>query len=200
MITLCLDTCFYHLTIAIIKDDQILDSIFLLSNKNQSEIIFEKIIGLFKNNNLSPKDVEQVVVTSGPGSYTGSRIAMTIAKVFTSSKSIELYTIPTLALYAGLSKEIVIIDARATRSYIGIYNQGNKVIEDQVVENEKLLELIKDYPEYSIYGDGHLIDLSDNFADISSNFLSLKDRWVKVDNIHRLQPEYLKDNNAYGNN
>ena len=60
--------------------------------KKQSETIFVELNRLLKETNLDYKDIDRVIITKGPGSYTGIRIAMTIAKVLCSQMHKELYT------------------------------------------------------------------------------------------------------------
>lgn len=199
MITLALDTSFYYLVIALIKDDEIIDSVFLSCHKQQSEITVQKIAELLEKNDIKSTEIESIVVTRGPGSYTGVRIAMSIAKIYANQLQIPLFTLSTLQLYAGLDDLVVIIDARGQRGYFGIYSNGKAKIVDQVLEISVIKNILEDYQNYEIYGDGELIGSNQNFRNISKNFLLLKDKWERVDNIHCLAPNYLKDNKQYGN-
>ena len=73
--------------------------------------------------NKKVEDIDSIVITEGPGSYTGVRIAMTIAKVFAATKKIDLYTISTLQLYAGnLNNTLVLLDARGNRVYSAAFD------------------------------------------------------------------------------
>lgn len=199
MITLAIDTSFYHLVLALIKDDEIIDSVFIECHKRQSEITVVEIEKLLCKNSVKPNDIGAVVVSKGPGSYTGVRIAMTIAKVYSFSLNIPLYTVSTLLLYAGIYDRIVCIDARSSRVYLAIYSQGSALVDDRVLTIDEAMVLIKEYPSFDIYGDGTLLGKTDMFNDISKNFLLLKDQWLLVDNVHELKPEYLKDTSQYGN-
>ncbi|MCK7483377.1 MAG: hypothetical protein M0C28_44820 [Candidatus Moduliflexus flocculans] len=63
-----------------------------------------------------PRQLQSIILTEGPGSYTGVRIAMTVAKVLASVASIQAYTTTTLQLIAGSSKNtFVMLDARSLR-------------------------------------------------------------------------------------
>ena len=50
-------------------------------------------------------------------------------------KNIPLKAISSLNAYASLGKKIVILDAKAKRVYLGIYNNNEKVIDECVVYN-----------------------------------------------------------------
>jgi len=144
MYTLGIDTSFHYLVLVIIKDDKVIDYIYEAAFKNQSELIFVRINELFVRNALSPQALGAVVVTKGPGSYTGVRIAMTIAKVYCSQLQIPLYTLSSLALYAGSQPTLVVMDARANRAYVGLYN-SNIDFPDQVLTIEEAGKTVMGY-------------------------------------------------------
>jgi len=198
MITLAIDTSFYYLSLVLIKENQVIDSLYEKCYRNQSEIIFPRLNEMFIKNNLSGNSIDKIVVTKGPGSYTGVRIAMTIAKTYCSQKAIPLYTISTLRLYAGLKPKIVIIDARAYRCFFAVYSDGNPILSDCILDVKKAKDTIEDFFDFSIYGDAHLVGKNDCFDDVASNYLDLIDYWEQVESIHFLAPEYLKEKNSYG--
>lgn len=196
MITLCMDTSHQFLVLAILEDDKVLASVSEICLKKQSEFIFPRLISLFDKVHLTPEDVNQVVITKGPGSYTGIRIAMTIAKVFCSRKEIPLYTLSSLQLIAGkMANCRVLLDARSGRAYTGLYHHGILEGDIQVSTLEEIQVLLKE--NEILLGDGHLLGREDYYPDMPSSFLALKDQWEKVEHIHTLTPEYLKKSEDY---
>lgn len=191
MIRLCMDTSHRYLVLAIIKDDQLIASYQQYAWKKQSETIFVELIKLMDSVNLKADDIDEVVITKGPGSYTGIRIAMTIAKVFCTTKNKALKTISTLQLYAGTNDVSVILDARSNRVYYGKYQHGVKC-----EESIKTLDEIKQLNETFI-GDVDLIDYEVKDIDFAKNFVDLIPYYETVENIHTLTPEYLKDESEY---
>jgi tRNA threonylcarbamoyladenosine biosynthesis protein TsaB len=199
MYILGIDTSFNYLVLALIKDDQLIDQVFEKAFKTQSELIFVRINELFERNQLLATDIGGIVITKGPGSYTGIRIAMTIAKVYCSQLNLPLYTLPTLMLYAGIKPTMVIMDARAQRAYVGIYNTEQEYPE-QVLPLELVSNLRLSHQDLLLYGDGHLVNETDNFSDVSIHFVLLKNRWELVGQVHELTPDYLKEQQNYVNN
>lgn len=192
MITLCMDTSHTWLVVGLIKDDTIIGKIQEKCWKKQSEELFPKIIELMDSLQLKPEDIDQIVISKGPGSYTGVRIAMTVAKVFCSMRNLPIYTISTLLLYAGMKNCRVIMDARGKRVYTALFKDGEVVDKEQVIEISEL-----NIGDDEIIGDGSLVGKEDSWPDIVDNFKDLKAKWESWDNVHLVVPEYLKSSESY---
>ena len=82
MITLLLDSSSHHLSVALVKGDKILSFIDEKAFQTQSELMVQRIYELLVREKVTPADVKRLIVAYGPGSFTGVRIAVTIAKVW----------------------------------------------------------------------------------------------------------------------
>ena len=197
MKTLALDTSHRFLTIALIDHDQLVQSVQTPSLKTQSETIMVEIDRLFNEAGWKPTDLEALVLTDGPGSYTGLRISMTVAKVLGLIQGIKLYTLSSLQLLAGTQADVyAIMDARAKRVYLGHYQKGLPVHEDTTLPIEEALQLIK--PETVVVGDAGLLHHTATEVYCPQHFIDLKSQWKPVENIHTLVPRYLKETDDYG--
>lgn len=192
MITLCMDTSHTWLVIGLIKDDQVIGKVQEKCWKKQSEELFPRLTALMNDCHLQPEDIDQIVISKGPGSYTGVRIAMTVAKVFCAMADKPVYTVSTLLLYAGKKNFRVVTDARGKRVYTCLFFDGKALEEERAVEIENL-----EIGDVNIVGDGALVGRQDEWPDIVDNFLELKDEWEKHDNVHLVVPEYLKSSASY---
>lgn len=191
MITLMMDTSFRYLNLAIYQDDKILVSFHEEAFKSQSERILQEIDRLFKEVNLQPSDLHAIVLTDGPGSYTGLRISMTIAKVLASIHPVDVYTLSSLQAMAGLQSSIgIIMDARANRVYTAHYHQGVAVQDEKIMEIEEASAYFK---EIVCVGDADMINQEKKFYDIAQHVLDLRLKWQRVDQIDALVPRYLKE-------
>lgn len=196
MITLAIDTSFHYLTLVLYRNEEIINSIQKEAFKQQSETILVEIKSLFERVNVSPKELKQIVLTDGPGSYTGLRIGMTVAKVLGAMAQVEVYTLSSLHVLAGLNHDVhVLLDARANRAYYGHFHKGQHLINERVVLLSDFENL--DLSGLTVYGDGQLINKEKNYPDYTKHFMDLKEYWHKVENIHTLVPKYLKENEAY---
>ncbi len=192
MKTLALDTSTHLLVIALIDGERVVAKSTLDIPKRQSELTLPEVQRLMSSLGWTPTDLQAVVVTDGPGSYTGLRIAMTIAKVLAVIQPLELYTIGTLQLWAGtLPKVRVVLDARAKRVFTGVYERGEAVEADHAIATETLSPQLQ--TDEVLVGHAALLGRSALEVDLAEHFAALRSRWVKVENPHGLVPRYLKD-------
>ena len=197
MISLCMDSAYKQLVLGLYKDKELLAGISLEAFKKQSETIFVELNRLLKETNLDYKDIDRVIITKGPGSYTGIRIAMTIAKVLCSQMHKELYTISTMQLYAGIEKQAnVILDARSQRAYVAHVEDGQIQGNIQILILDEVKEFIETNPGI-LLGDADLMGQDVQKVDFLKNFIELEPYYEKVENIHALVPDYLKESDSY---
>ncbi len=197
MISLCMDSAYKNLIIGIYEDDKLLAGVAREAFKRQSETIFVELNALLRQTGLDYKDIDRVVITDGPGSYTGIRIAMTIAKVLCSQMKKELYCISTMQLYAGLEQKAnVILDARSHRAYAAHLEGGVIEPATSILTLEEVNDFLKEHPG-TVLGDAALVGLEPVSVDFLQNFIDLEPFYRKVENIHTLVPKYLKESSAY---
>ena len=195
MKTLCMDTAHKDLIVTLLDGDMVVAHYQENAWKRQSERMIPVIDELMKNVGWQPQELQQIVITKGPGSYTGVRIAMTIAKILATRLHIPVYTLSTLQLYAGRGHCYVVLDARGKRVYCALYENGKALVPDTIMTIEDFLSTRDE--TVSIIGDGSVLELVDNYPEFKNSFLDLKDYWLEVKEPHLLSPEYLKDNEAY---
>lgn len=193
MNSLFIDTSTKYLCIGIAKDNNVIYKYQQEAIKKQSELTIPFLKKALDENNMTLNDIDEVNVTIGPGSFTGIRIGMCVAKVLASMKNIPLKAISSLNAYASLGKKIVILDAKAKRVYLGIYNDNVKVIDEMVVEIETFKEMLRDYDGYDVVLDSYLIGLESEEIDVIENMNRISKTIQPVDNVDALVPIYLKD-------
>ncbi len=142
MISLFLNTSVDFLSVAIVKDDVVLDSFYTKLNNDLSKITLSVIDDMLNRLSISKKDIERIVCVNGPGSFTGLRIGVTIAKVWAYSLNIDIVGVSSLYVLAtGVEGDYIvpIIDARRGYVYAGIYDKNyNVVMKDCYISLEEL--------------------------------------------------------------
>lgn len=192
---LCMDTSHKFLAVGILKDDQIAASFQKECWKKQSEELFPALEEVLKQSGLKQEDIDGVAITEGPGSYTGVRIAMTVAKVFCAMGNKPLYTVGTLRLYAGNLEDCrVVLDARGQRAYTAVYSCGK---EKEAPSVRPCSEITDAQERMNVIGDGTIVGCEERWPDLISAFAECRTDWKKAENVHLVVPEYMKTNEAY---
>ena len=127
MTILAIDTSNYPLGVALIEDNQVLGEYITNLKKNHSVRIMPAIQTLMKDCERVPAQLTKIVVAKGPGSYTGVRIGVTIAKTMAWSLKIPLVGISSLEIIAAGAGRYFdgyispLFDARRGQVYTGLY-------------------------------------------------------------------------------
>lgn len=204
MISLFLDTSSSYLSSAIVKDGKVLKEIYLYLEKEMSKYALLKIKEMMDELNLKPNDIDTVVVVNGPGSYTGLRVGVTIAKTFAWGLNKKLAKVSSLFAMATSIKSnsyiVPIIDARRGFVFAGVYDKNyNVVMDDCYIEKKELEQFLNNldgsytYVSVGTEDDKNIINYK---PDLENLFLNLKLDYVKP---HLLVPNYLKQTEAEEN-
>lgn len=194
---LFLDTSSSHVIIAIIEDDNIL----YLYNKEILDDMSSKIMPIidegFKTLDFSIKDIDNIYVANGPGSFTGIRIGVTIAKTIAWALKKDIISISTLELYASTdvdTKYIVpMIDARRGYVYTGIYASNlDIIVQDQYVKYDEFMKQIDD--DYTVVSFDEQLTNEIPLPNIIKLLNKHKNDISMV--AHNVNPNYLKRTEA----
>lgn len=199
MAALLLDSSDKTLTVGLSLDGKLLDSITYEAWQRQSEYLIPEIDKMLKNHMISRTDLTEVAVSKGPGSYTGVRIALTVAKTVSFALGIPLYLVSSLEVLAQEGKpSVCLMNARGKRSYFGVYNAGEENVKDCIKTNEEVLAYLKAHPDFIPCGDIAYLGLSSEAPNIAYNLMR------HIDEAHRCpeplgaRPIYLKDDYEEG--
>lgn len=193
---LYIDTSSSYLYTSIVENNEVLSEIREEFGQSLSEVALPRIVSMFEDNSLSPKDIDKIIVVNGPGSFTGIRIGITIAKIYAWSLSIPITTIYSLEAMAISSPNntyhVPIINARRGYVYAAIYDKDYKEVLKPshilLTDLQEKLEYIDDYEFIS----NDEFDLEVN--SYSPNFEKIVNYFKDKENInpHAVNPEYLK--------
>lgn len=218
MLILGIDTSTNVGTVAIYSDVKgTLGEISVNINKTHSENIMVMIDELFKLTNTTINDIDKIAVSIGPGSFTGIRIGVAVAKGLASATNCKIVGVNELDVIAGNSTsnecEICsIIDARKERGYYCTFKYENgilKQLEDyKVGELREFLEARKEIRTVYL-GDGAI-----NYKNLISNIVGENGLFApkslnlprasvvaelginNEDNLYTMEPIYLSKSQA----
>lgn len=174
MKTLFIDTHLNDLRIILLEDGILVDKRELINKKNNSEYLFPLIKDLIED-----KVIEEIIVVNGPGSFTGVRLGVTIAKTLAYTLNIPIKTITSLEVLAISNKTKYVAISDGNGYYLGICDDNYNLKESKYVNNSEF------------------ININDNNLYITENLLDIESVYsycINRDHInpHLVNPIYIK--------
>ena len=192
---LFIDTSNSFINIYIVKDDSVLVYKKVETLRDMANTIIPLIREAFNEIDFNIKDVDKIFVTIGPGSFTGVRVGITVAKTIAWGLSIDVYPISTLEYLSSIdtkySRIMPIIDARRENVFTSVYdNYLNKLEDEKLIGYE---DINKDEDTLVVSYDGVYESTISNVDIIKLINKHLDDKAI---NPHKLVPNYLKKTEA----
>ena len=158
-------------SVAVAEGSVLLGKAFFSAPAKHSAEVFPALAQLLKAQNKAPKDIEQIYISIGPGSFTGLRIAATIAKMMSLANDTKIVAVDTLDILAENIYEYIeqtahtpqsiaaILDAKRDEFFIAVYNFENgryiKSTADSVLTAEEFVERFANPQNpIAIFGEG----------------------------------------------
>lgn len=196
---LYIDTTTSYLYTGLVIDGKLITEIKEEFGKDLSSVTLSKISEMLTINNLQPNDIDKIIVVNGPGSFTGIRVGITIAKTYAYSLKKEIITISSLeamSLSCDLDIEfrIPIIDARRGYVYGAIFNEQNEtILKPQYIKLDVLKCAVDNLTsDYTYISNQKFIDIdtityNPNIEKIVNTYQN-----KEIVNPHSVNPIYLK--------
>lgn len=183
MYSLFIDTHAQDINICLYKDGKVLKSIIKESVFQHSVHTLPLIKDLLTDFKLSAKDIGLIIVVNGPGSFTGIRIGVTIAKTMAYSLNIPIKVIDSLVIKAISLKDdtkyVSIVDRHG--AYVASFDKENKAKEKYRYIN------LKEYND---------LDSKHKYTDkVKLDFASIYKYCIDLPTInpHLVNPLYVKN-------
>jgi len=212
-VTLALETSGRLGSVAIGKGDKIIAEKEFSGEMKHSAEIFPSILELLEKHDLSAPQITCCCISVGPGSFTGLRIAVTIAKMLSLASECKIVTVDTLDVIAAnaifdesiqrdnISKLAVILDAKRGKFFTGIYNrtaEQNHLLGNWEKQSEDLLSAEQFRQKFTdsqepvyLLGEGLVYYCSD-FETENIKVLDEKYWTPKASNVYRLGAKKAK--------
>jgi tRNA threonylcarbamoyladenosine biosynthesis protein TsaB len=181
--------------------------------KSHASMLTVFIGEILKDAGITARQLDAVAVSKGPGSYTGLRIGVSVAKGIAYAASIPLIGIDTtFSMFNGVNKirslYCPMLDARRMEVYYAIYdNKGNTVskIKAKIITEDTFSD-IPESEDILIFGDGaekcrgvikrSNIYFDDNFSMSASHMYVPAIQALRehhFEDVAYFEPFYLKD-------
>lgn len=144
---LAIDSSNLVMGISIATEEKVLAELITNSRKNHSERLMPAIAQMTETIGIQPEELDRIAVAYGPGSYTGLRIGVTIAKTLAWTLKKELVGVSSLEIVAQNGRYFngyiaPFFDARRGQVFAGLYRSSGGRVES--VAADQLL-LMKDW-------------------------------------------------------
>ncbi len=185
---LVIDSATKYLYIALYDGENNIGEFYEVGHNDHSVKLMTEIEILFNNNDTLVEDLDEIIIGIGPGSYTGLRIGVVVAKMFGWNNNIPVKTVSSLALIASSSDSdkllLAEIDARRGNSFLGLYKNTGKGLE--LVQKEELTNL----EEYK----SNILNVYEVVSSGKPNISKIlaSDLLEDVKDVHGLNPNYLR--------
>lgn len=180
MYTLYIDTHSNKINIVLYKDKDIKVKKEIETKFDHSVNTMPLIIETLKEANIEVHDLNQILVVNGPGSFTGVRIGVTIAKTLSYTLNIPIKVLSSLLIKA-ISIEhkdnIDIVEREKNGIFIGTFDKGNNLAGDYQYISKKDINENINFMDEVIIDYKKIIEFSDSISSI---------------NPHSVNPLYVK--------
>lgn len=186
MFSLVIDTSQKQQYIGIYKNNILINSISEETQNSHLEIIHENLKKLLEETNVTYNEFEKVIVVNGPGSFTGVRIGLMVAKVIACEFKIPLFTISSLLLLSTshLDKSTLKVKFSKIKNYVINYKvKCNKIVEyeqlSQIDKNDVTIEMFQNYD--NIFSHSYLLK-EESYLDVEPNYIETPNYVKKLKN------------------
>ena len=196
---LYLDTTSNYLYTGVVENNNLVCERKIRFDKDLSTMALTTMVGMLDEKNIKPSDINKIILVNGPGSFTGCRIGITIAKTFAWSLQIPITTISSLEAMAITNQDydfyVPILDARREYVFAGIYdNNNNQIMKNQYVKKSVLETAINNMSDNFVFVTNDDIQVNGPKMQYDPNILEIVLKYKDKENVnpHGIDADYLK--------
>ena len=187
MVTLILNTS-YNLEVAILKDKKLI--LHHISKDKKADTYMQMIDKALSEANIKIADVSDLLVNIGPGSFTGVRITVSIAKGLTFGSKIKIHSFTSFDSVNNSENKAIVLPGFSNFVYVKMSDGAMDCVSIDSLGSLKYVTVYKDLCE-DLKQKGINVNFVENLS-----FYDLFEKSVKVDSIKDLKPVYLRKSQA----
>ena len=152
---LAFDTCLDKTYVTLYADNEFTNKVILSNDNNyHSAYLISTIVDILKSKGLTPSDINYIATDIGPGSFTGIRACVTVARMLAQQLNIKAIGVSSLEILSRVlgENDLVALDARKNKAYlydkkvlgaIDLEEVDNTIKGKRLVTDNSLLERFK---------------------------------------------------------
>ncbi len=191
-----IDTSTPYLYSALYDNGKIINKRTMYLAKDLSRFTIDEVSKMFDEVNVKPLDIKKIIVVNGPGSFTGIRIGITLAKLMAFCLNIPITTISSLeAMKESVNSDnliVPIINARHNSCYAAIYDNEKIIQEGMYMSLDRLnLILIGLNKEYTFISND---EFDFKTVPYSPDYKKIIEKYKDKEEVsaHLVNPNYMK--------
>lgn len=144
---LVIDAVSFGISTAIIADGELLCDFTMNNRQTHSQGLMPLVDFSLKSTGLEISDIDKIICTNGPGSFTGLRIALSTVKGLAHFHNIPIESVSSLrslSMHDLFFEGVIcpIMDARRSQVYCAAYQNGEEIFEEDTrIIDDLLLQL-----------------------------------------------------------
>lgn len=201
MKSLILD-CSCGMSVYLVIDENVFSKVDRTQNKHTDEIL-KTIDELFSDAKIDVKQIDNICVCVGPGSFTGVRVAISIAKGLAIGTGAKVFTLTNFDVYDVKNDKNFYLILDGFSNFVYSRKCENGIVMDECVDFDELVLDIKN-KQFNVYVQTEKTQNRFKKSEIQSNFANLdiisafnkkiqSNKFVKLNQIY---PVYLRASQA----
>jgi tRNA threonylcarbamoyladenosine biosynthesis protein TsaB len=180
------------LVMALAKDGRMIDYSIRIGKKDHAKYVVDRIDQMLKRKHLTIDQIDEIIVGYGPGSYTGLRIAVMVAKMLAYTKEIKLKAVSSLYfLSSGIEEAVApMIDARNGNVFSAIFGEQGMILEEGLYTIDYVREVAKTHHVKPFFIDERHYEIDTK---------KILEKSFDVIDVHHFVPNYLRITEAERN-
>jgi tRNA threonylcarbamoyladenosine biosynthesis protein TsaB len=189
MNTLAFDTCCGRFSIALFNDEELVHHYLEHNHNQQSKDLISRIKELLAQSKLSVTELDNIIITLGPGSFTGARIGMAAAQGMSLIKNTKLIGISTMDALAYMQNGdvITVLEAGRGQYYAQLFHEQIPKSEIWLASSEEISKLSENYKVIGTFKEENIL------PDARFFIKALK---MSIDARKELMPIYIREPDA----
>jgi tRNA threonylcarbamoyladenosine biosynthesis protein TsaB len=135
-VILAIDTTSEYGSLALCEQDRVIEEVSIHSPEGFAHVVFQELQDLLARNNVQIAEIDRYAAASGPGSFTGVRVGLALAKGLAFATGKKVVAVSVLQAVASLGSgplRAAVIEARRGEVYAAVYDAALQTVVPEAV-------------------------------------------------------------------